>query len=74
MRAASAHDGSEAVAPARSGGLRVAVRSGGHSWCDSSVRSDGMPIDLSGLRRCGVDAASATATVRPAVTGSRLAP
>ncbi|MFF1647990.1 FAD-binding oxidoreductase [Streptomyces sp. NPDC058240] len=74
VRAASARDVSEAVALARSRGLRVAVRSGGHSWCGSSVRSDSMLIDLSGLRRGDIDAASETATVQPAVTGSRLAP
>ncbi|MFG2629581.1 FAD-binding oxidoreductase [Streptomyces sp. NPDC048473] len=74
VRAASERDVPEAIGLARSRGLRIAVRAGGHSWCGSSVRSDGMLIDLSRLRRCDIDVASATATVQPGVTGSELAP
>ncbi|MFF4230837.1 FAD-binding oxidoreductase [Streptomyces sp. NPDC001820] len=74
VRAASERDVPEAIGLARSRGLRVAVRAGGHSWCGSSLRSDGMLIDLSRLRRFDIDVASATATVQPAVTGSELAP
>ncbi|MFE4795103.1 FAD-binding oxidoreductase [Streptomyces sp. NPDC056708] len=74
VRAASERDVPRAIGLARSRGLRIAVRAGGHNWCGSSVRSDGMLIDLSRLRRCDIDAASATATVQPAVTGSELAP
>ncbi|MFK4227051.1 FAD-binding oxidoreductase [Streptomyces sp. NPDC019890] len=73
VRAASERDVPGAIALARSRGLRIAVRSGGHSWCGSSLRSDGMLIDLSRLRRCDIDMASATATVQPAVTGGELA-
>jgi FAD/FMN-containing dehydrogenase len=74
IRAASEGDVPEAIGLARSRGLRIAVRAGGHSWCGSSVRSDGMLIDLSRLRRWDIDEASATATVQPAVTGGELAP
>nr|BFD82937.1 hypothetical protein StreXyl84_23380 [Streptomyces sp. Xyl84] len=72
VRAASAGDVVEAVRLARSEGLRVAVRSGGHSWCGSPLRDGGMLIDVSGLRACTVDPASATATVQPGVTGAQL--
>ncbi|MEW2297689.1 FAD-binding oxidoreductase [Streptomyces sp. NPDC006743] len=59
---------------ARHGGTRarVAVRSGGHSWCGSPLRDGGMLIDVSGLRACTVDPASLTATVQPGVTGAQL--
>ncbi|MGI5403459.1 FAD-binding oxidoreductase [Streptomyces sp. CA-135486] len=73
VRAASERDVPEAIGLARSRGLRVAVRAGGHSWCGSSLRTDGMLIDLSRLRRCDIDVASMTASVRPAVTGGELA-
>ncbi|MEE1754613.1 FAD-binding oxidoreductase [Streptomyces sp. SP18CS02] len=73
VRAASERDVPAAVRLARARGMRVAVRAGGHSWCGSSVRSDGMLIDLSRLRRCRVDPERGTATVQPAVTGAALA-
>ncbi|MFE7772506.1 FAD-binding oxidoreductase [Streptomyces sp. NPDC057445] len=72
VRAASERDVPAAVALARSRGLRIAVRARGHSWCGSSLRSDGMLIDLARLRRFDIDVTSATATVRPAVTGGEL--
>ncbi|WP_055490070.1 FAD-binding oxidoreductase [Streptomyces sp. TP-A0356] len=72
VRPATAHDVAEAVRLARSQGLRIALRSGGHSWCGSPLRDGGMLIDLSGLRTCTVDAASATATVQPGLTGREL--
>ncbi|MGW4135770.1 FAD-binding oxidoreductase [Streptomyces mirabilis] len=72
VRAASERDVPAAVELARSEGLRIAVRSGGHSWCGSPLRDRGMLIDLSGLRRSDIDVASATATVQPSVTGRDL--
>ncbi|UXY19830.1 FAD-binding oxidoreductase [Streptomyces cynarae] len=74
VRPASADDVVEAVRLARAQGLRVAMRSGGHSWCGSPLRDGGMLIDLSGLRTCAVDPVSATATVRPGITGRELTP
>jgi FAD/FMN-containing dehydrogenase len=73
VRAASAADVPAAVAMARSEGLRIAVRSGGHSWCGSPLRDGGMLLDLSALRRCAVDTEAATAVVEPGVIGSELA-
>lgn len=72
VRPQSRHDVQAAVALARSRGLRIAVRSGGHSWCGAPLRSDGMLIDLSRLRSLVVNEESATATVQPAVTASDL--
>lgn len=72
VRPSSAHDVAETVRLARSRGLRVALRSGGHSWCASPLRDGGMLIDLSGLRACTVDPASSTATVGPGITGHEL--
>ncbi|MFE8944902.1 FAD-binding oxidoreductase [Streptomyces sp. NPDC007856] len=72
VRAASAGDVREAVRLARSQGLQIAIRSGGHSWCGSPLRDGGMLIDLSGLRGCAVDPALGTATVQPGVTGVQL--
>lgn len=68
VQASSEHDVLEAVRLARSRGLRVVVRSGGHSWCGSPLR-DGGKIDLSRLRGQTIDPVSATATVQPGVTG-----
>lgn len=72
VRPATTADVVEAVRLARSQGLRIALRSGGHSWCGSPLRDGGMLIDLSGLRACTVDPASATATVQPGTTGREL--
>ncbi|MER7816834.1 FAD-binding oxidoreductase [Streptomyces sp. NPDC096153] len=74
VRAASERDVPAAVRLARSLGLRIAVRSTGHSWCGSPVRSDSMLLDLSALRRYAIDPGAATAYVQPAVTGRALAP
>jgi len=72
VRASSAADVVTAVRLARSQGLKVAIRSGGHSWCGSPLRDGGMLLDLSGMRGCSVDPDSATATVQPGVTGGQL--
>ncbi|URN03182.1 FAD-dependent oxidoreductase [Actinomadura madurae] len=44
-----------AVRLARSEGLRVSIRSGGHSWVGNGVRDGGMLIDLSRLQEITVD-------------------
>ena len=73
VRAASEGDVVATVTFARSRGLKVAVRAGGHSWCGSPLREGGMLIDLSQLRELSVDPASRTARLQPGVTSRELA-
>jgi FAD/FMN-containing dehydrogenase len=73
VRATSDLDVVSAVRMARSRGLQVAVRSGGHSWVGSPLRDDTILIDLSARNAVHVDVASRTATVEPAVTSIQLA-
>jgi FAD/FMN-containing dehydrogenase len=70
--AGSEEDVVAAVRLARSLGLRVAVRSGGHSWSGSHLRDDTLLIDLSNLRKVEIDPESLSATVQPGVRGSEL--
>jgi FAD/FMN-containing dehydrogenase len=63
----------EAVTYARTHGLKVAVRGGGHSWCGSPVRDGGILIDLSALRHISIDPESKAAVVQPAVTAEAFA-
>jgi FAD/FMN-containing dehydrogenase len=73
VSAASEADVVAAVELARSRGLQVAVRGGGHSWVGSPLRDGTLLIDLSALRELAIDEASRTASVQPAVTSSKLA-
>jgi FAD/FMN-containing dehydrogenase len=59
-----------AVRLARKRGLKIAVRSGGHSWAASFLRDGGMLIDLSGMREFTVDAAARTARLQPGLGGT----
>ena len=62
----------EAVKLARSLGLRVAVRAGGHGWIATSLRDGGMLIDLSRLNGVTVDAAARTAVAQTAIKNTEL--
>ena len=73
IKATSEADVVAAVKLARSRGLHVAVRAGGHSWVGSSLRDGSLLIDLSSLRALSIDEGSRTASLQPAVTGSDLA-
>ncbi len=73
VSAASEADVVAAVELARSRGLQVAVRAGGHSWVGSPLRDGTLLIDLSALRQLTIDETSRTAAVQPAVTSSQLA-
>ena len=73
VRAASEDDVVAAIGLARTRGLQVAVRAGGHSWVGSPLRDGSLLIDLSALRGVAIDAGSLTASVQPAVTSSGLA-
>jgi FAD/FMN-containing dehydrogenase len=73
VRANSADDVAGAVRLARSRGLQVAIRSGGHSWAASHLRDDSLLLDLSNLRGVDIDENTMTATVEPGMTGWELA-
>ena len=62
----------EAVKLARSRGLRIAVRAGGHSWIATSLRDGGMLIDLSQLNGVTVNVAARTAAAQPAIKNTEL--
>lgn len=51
---------------------RVVVRGGGHSWCASALRHDGILLDLSHMRSLTIDSVAGTATIEPAVRGVEL--
>ncbi|MET7890434.1 FAD-binding oxidoreductase [Streptomyces mirabilis] len=61
-----------AVQLAREEGLRIAVRSGGHSWSGSHLRDGTVLIDLSNLRHVAVDREAMTGTAQPGIKGSEL--
>jgi FAD/FMN-containing dehydrogenase len=54
---------------ARERGLRVSVRSGGHSWAAWSVRDEALLIDLGAMREMTFDQDTGIATANPAVQG-----
>ena len=62
----------EAVKLARSSGLRISVRAGGHSWIATSLRDGGMLIDLSQLNGVTVDAEARTAIAQPAIKNTEV--
>jgi FAD/FMN-containing dehydrogenase len=71
--AQSRDDVVEALALARREGLKVTVRSGGHSWVGTCLRQGGLVIDLSGLSDLVVDPTTMTATAGPGATNGQLA-
>ncbi len=62
----------EAIKLARSQGLRISIRAGGHSWIATSLRDGGMLIDLSRLNGVTVNAAARTAAAQPAIKNTEL--
>lgn len=70
--ASTEHDVAAAVQLAKDLGLKLAVRSGGHSWSGAHLRNGSLLIDMSNLRKVDIDKASMTATVQPGLRGSEL--
>jgi FAD/FMN-containing dehydrogenase len=62
-------DVSTAVVLARDRGMKVAVRSGGHSWAAWSVRDDALLVDLGRMRSIAYDPDTGIAVANPAVQG-----
>ncbi|WP_284532706.1 FAD-binding oxidoreductase [Nocardioides sp. T2.26MG-1] len=64
-----------AVRLARERGWQVAVRSGGHSWAQWSVRDDALVIDLGGLHELEYDQETGIVRASPSTPGgAELAP
>ena len=72
VRAKSDGDVVAAVQLAKQHGLKIGIRSGGHSWAASFLRNGGMLLDLSQMNGFSVDAGARTAMVQPALKGSDL--
>lgn len=62
----------EAIEIARCEGLRIAVRSGAHSWAAWSVRRDALVIDLVDYCETGYDSATGIAWASPRVTSRQF--
>jgi FAD/FMN-containing dehydrogenase len=73
VRCGSTQDVQAAVRAARSHQLPVSVRVGGHDWLGRSVRSDGLVVDLTGLRGVEVDPQAQVATVAGGALSGDLA-
>nr|WP_246336479.1 FAD-binding oxidoreductase [Flexivirga oryzae] len=69
LRAGSEQDVIQGVRLARERGWKVAVRSGGHSWAQWSMRDEALVIDLGGLHELTYDEGTGIATASPAVRG-----
>lgn len=72
VQAAKAHDVVEAVQMARTHGMKIAVRGGGHSWVGFSLRDESLLIDLGRLRQLSIDPKARLAAIEPGVTGREL--
>jgi FAD/FMN-containing dehydrogenase len=75
LKAASEHDVMPGVRLAKERGWQVAVRSGGHSWAQWSMRDDALVIDLAALQDVSYDPETQVVSAGPAVQGGlELAP
>jgi len=61
-----------AVRVAREQGMRIAVRSGGHSWAGNHVRDGGMLIELCDLQEALIDTEARSAAIGPGCVGTDL--
>ncbi len=72
VQAVTVADVRAAVRHAAAEGLRVGVRSGGHSWAANHVRDGGVLLDVSRLAAVEIDVAARTAVVGPGTKGHEL--
>ena len=72
VQAGSERDVINAVRLAKHEGLRIAVRSGGHSWAANFLRDGSLLLDLARLQEWSINIHAMTAWVRPGVLGSDL--
>lgn len=69
VRVVDEQDVAEAVKFAKANKMKVAVRGGGHNWCNPSLRNGGMMIDLSNLTKViSIDKQNKKAVVQPIVS------
>src|SRR6185295_13038516 len=68
VRCAGPGDVRAAVNHARTCGLALSVRGGGHSVAGTAVCDDGVMVDLSAMKGLRVDPAAAVAEVKPGLT------
>jgi FAD/FMN-containing dehydrogenase len=72
-RVADEQDVLEAVRFAKASKLKVAVRGGGHNWCNPALRNGGMLIDLADLDEIvSIDAETMTAVVQPILSNREV--
>jgi FAD/FMN-containing dehydrogenase len=72
VQARDSEDVIRAVLLARERGLRLAVRSGGHSWAGNHVRDGGVLLDVSALDGAMIDPAARMAAIGPGCRGTDL--
>ncbi|MBI4944364.1 MAG: FAD-binding oxidoreductase [Actinobacteria bacterium] len=72
LKAASEQDVVRGVRLACERGWQVAVRSGGHSWPQWSVRDEALVLDLGGLQELEYDEATGVVRASPAVKGGAV--
>ncbi|MEU9546940.1 FAD-binding oxidoreductase [Streptomyces mirabilis] len=58
-----------AVRDAAASGMRIGIRSGGHSWAGNHVREGGLLLDVSRLDQLEIDRSAMTAVVGPGCRG-----
>jgi len=73
VQARDVNDVLSAVRWARRAGMKVGVRSGGHSWSANHVRDGGLLLDVSRLDEVRVDRRHMRATTGPGRAGHQLA-
>ncbi len=73
MQATRVDDVVEAVRLAKREGLRVGVRSGGHSWSANHVRDGALLLDVAGLDEVRIDKPAMRAVAGPGRAGHELA-
>jgi FAD/FMN-containing dehydrogenase len=71
-RAEGEDDLVSAVRTARERGMKIGVRSGGHSWAGNHIRDGGVLLDVSRLDEMTIDAEAMTASVGPGCRGDEL--
>src|SRR5215211_8671026 len=72
VRAADARDVVAALAAARSAGLEVSIRGGGHNVAGRAVTDGGLMIDLAEMKGISIDPEHATATAEGGVLWGEL--